>query len=54
MRALPLLRLQPEIGAENQRIRGALDRCRGNRTRAARELGMSRNTLRDRMRRYDL
>jgi DNA-binding NtrC family response regulator len=39
---------------ERQRIRTALDRCRGNRTRAARELGMSRNTLRDRMRRYDL
>jgi DNA-binding NtrC family response regulator len=39
---------------ERQRIRTALDRCRGNRTRAAHELGMSRNTLRDRMRRYDL
>jgi DNA-binding NtrC family response regulator len=41
-------------GEERARIREALDRCRGNRTRAARELGMARNTLRDRMRRYDL
>jgi DNA-binding NtrC family response regulator len=39
---------------ERVRIRAALDRFRGNRTRAARELGMSRNTLRDRMRRYGL
>jgi DNA-binding NtrC family response regulator len=39
---------------ERARIRSALDHCRGNRTRAAVELGMSRNTLRDRMRRYGL
>ena len=39
---------------ERERIRGALGRCRGNRTRAAIELGMTRNTLRDRMRRYGL
>ncbi len=39
---------------ERARIRSALDRCRGNRSRAARELGMSRNTLRARMRRYGL
>ena len=39
---------------ERARIRSALSRCRGNRTRAAAELGMSRNTLRDRMRRYGL
>jgi two-component system response regulator AtoC len=39
---------------ERERIRAALDRCRGNRTRAAHDLGMSRNTLRDRMRRYRL
>ena len=39
---------------ERTRIRSALARCRGNRTRAARELGMSRNTLRDRISRYGL
>lgn len=39
---------------ERARIRAALDRCRGNRTRTAAELGMSRNTLRTRMRRYGL
>ena len=39
---------------ERARIRSALDRWRGNRSRAARELGMSRNTLRARMRRYGL
>jgi DNA-binding NtrC family response regulator len=39
---------------ERARIRAALARARGNRTRAARELGMSRATLRDRMRRYEL
>jgi DNA-binding NtrC family response regulator len=39
---------------ERERIRLALERCRGNRTRAARELGMSRNTLRDRVRRLGL
>jgi two-component system response regulator HupR/HoxA len=39
---------------ERERIRSALDRCRGNRTRAALELGMSRNTLRARMGRYGL
>jgi DNA-binding NtrC family response regulator len=39
---------------ERERIRSALDRRRGNRTRAALDLGMSRNTLRDRMQRYGL
>ena len=39
---------------ERARIQQTLSRCRGNRTRAASELGMSRNTLRDRMRRYRL
>lgn len=39
---------------ERERIRSALERCRGNHTRAARELGMSRNTLRDRVRRLGL
>jgi len=37
---------------ERARIHGALETCHGNRTRAARLLGMSRNTLRDRLRRY--
>ena len=39
---------------ESARIQEMLARCRGNRTRTALELGMSRNTLRDRMRRYRL
>ena len=39
---------------ERARIQETLSKCRGNRTRAACELGMSRNTLRDRMRRYRL
>jgi DNA-binding NtrC family response regulator len=37
---------------ERARILRALETCHGNRTRAARLLGMSRNTLRDRLRRY--
>jgi DNA-binding NtrC family response regulator len=40
--------------AERSRIRRALEVCRGNKTRAARLLGMSRTTLRSRVRRYDL
>jgi len=40
--------------AERRLIQEALMRARGNRTEAARALGMSRNTLRDRMRRYGL
>lgn len=35
-------------------IRVALERWGGNRSRAARELGMARNTLRHRIRRYGL
>lgn len=35
---------------EREKIREVLVRCRGNRTRAARELGMARNTLRDKLR----
>jgi DNA-binding NtrC family response regulator len=40
--------------AERSRIRSALEVCRGNKTHAARLLGMSRTTLRSRVRRYDL
>ena len=39
---------------EKRMIVEALERCRGNRTRAARELGMARNTLRARLRRYGI
>ncbi|HEX9887818.1 MAG TPA: helix-turn-helix domain-containing protein, partial [Longimicrobiales bacterium] len=39
---------------EREAIRSVLSRCRGNRTRTALELGMARNTLRARMRKYGL
>ena len=39
---------------EREAIRRALVRCKGNRTRAARELGMARNTLRQKIRRLRL
>ncbi|HZD05629.1 MAG TPA: sigma-54 dependent transcriptional regulator [Longimicrobiales bacterium] len=39
---------------ERELIRTTLARHRGNRTRTARALGMSRNTLRARMRKYDI
>jgi DNA-binding NtrC family response regulator len=39
---------------EREVIRAALVRCRGNRTRAAAELGMTRNTLREKLRRHGL
>ena len=39
---------------ERELIRRTLERCKGNKSRAARELGMSRNTLRSRIRRFDL
>ena len=39
---------------ESEAIRAALVRCRGNRTKAASELGMSRNTLGEKVRRYGL
>jgi DNA-binding NtrC family response regulator len=39
---------------ERESILAALSRNGGNRTRTARELGMSRNTLRVKMRRYDI
>jgi DNA-binding NtrC family response regulator len=39
---------------EREEIRSALTRVRGNKSRAARELGMARNTLRQRIRKYGL
>jgi len=36
---------------ERERIEAAMKRCRGNKTLAARELGMARNTLREKLRR---
>jgi DNA-binding NtrC family response regulator len=39
---------------EREAIRAALVRCRGNRTRAAIELGMARNTLAEKLRRHGL
>jgi DNA-binding NtrC family response regulator len=39
---------------EREAILAAMTRCRGNRTRAAAELGMARNTLREKLRKYGL
>jgi DNA-binding NtrC family response regulator len=36
---------------ERRRIEDVLQRCHGNKTLAARELGMARNTLREKLRR---
>jgi transcriptional regulator with GAF, ATPase, and Fis domain len=41
-------------GDERTRILGALERCGGNQTHAARLLGMSRRTLINRIERYNL
>ena len=40
--------------SERDQIRGALERFRGNKTRAARALGMARNTLAEKVRKYGL
>ena len=37
---------------EKEALEQALTRCNGNKSRAARELGMARNTLRSKLRRY--
>lgn len=42
------------VDEERECIRAALERCRGNRSRAARELGMARNTLRGKLRKFGL
>jgi transcriptional regulator of acetoin/glycerol metabolism len=47
-------KLRPLEGAEAVAIRETLERHRGNRTRAARELGVSRNTLWRKMRKYGI
>ena len=39
---------------ERELLRDALTRCNGNKSRVARELGMARNTLRTKLRRYRL
>ncbi len=41
-------------GAERDLIQATLERCGGNKTRAARELGMARNTLRRKVREHGL
>ena len=46
--------LGPLQNAEAIAIREALDRHRGNRTRAATDLGVSRNTLWRKMKRYEI
>jgi transcriptional regulator with PAS, ATPase and Fis domain len=45
---------KPLEEAEAAAIRAALDRCQGNRTRAAAELGIARNTLWRKMKRYGI
>ena len=44
----------PLEDAESVAIRASLERHRGNRSRAARELGISRNTLWRKMRRHGI
>jgi two-component system response regulator HupR/HoxA len=43
-----------DAAEERKLIENTLIRCKGNKSRAARELGMARNTLRSRLRRYGL
>ncbi len=46
--------LSPDKTAERRQILEALERCAGNQTRAAKQLGMSRRTLVNRLKEYEI
>jgi len=50
----PVRRVRPLQEAEADAIRRALAQCEGNRTHAAKKLGVSRNTLWRKMKRYEI